>query len=108
MAPSRGFGHRLQKLSRLVRAPCHYELSGGIINFIFDNVDLNIHTLTGLGTWHAMGGLACSTPCNPDKEERLLLRSTKVRSAAVLGILPFINLDPTDLSTIYSALKYAP
>ena len=189
---SLGFADNYREVHRLYGAilPTEeepYELSGGIINFIFDNVDLNIHTLTGLGTWHAMGGLACSTPCNPDKEERLLPRSTKVRSAAVLGefgqipvlpfkrkvgtglakhivgewrclkpssvklaehldtlwvasfslykplgatcpnwsgfmqmavqsldfessdinILPFINLDPTDLSTIYSALKYA-
>lgn len=39
-----------------------YELSGDLVYFKFDNVDVNIHTHTGRGTWHAMGGIACVAP----------------------------------------------
>ncbi|KAK3919247.1 Histone-lysine N-methyltransferase EZ1 [Frankliniella fusca] len=31
----------------------------------FDNADYNTKTLTGHGTFHEMGGIACSTPCPP-------------------------------------------
>ena len=35
--------------------------------FIFDNADFNIATLTGHGTIHSLGGLTCVTPAGtPD------------------------------------------
>lgn len=36
------------------------QLVGDLINFIFDNADVNVRTLTGLDTWHALGGKAYS------------------------------------------------
>lgn len=33
-----------------------------IVNFVFENADIDICTLTGHGTWHAMGGIAGVTP----------------------------------------------
>ena len=30
--------------------------------FVFDNADFNVATLTGYNTFHTMGGIACVTP----------------------------------------------
>lgn len=30
--------------------------------FVFDNADVNVRTLDGFNTFHAMGGIACITP----------------------------------------------
>jgi len=34
----------------------------GFTQFVFDNADFNVATLTGNNTFHAMGGIACVTP----------------------------------------------
>ena len=34
----------------------------GFTQFVFDNADFNVATLTGHNTFHAMGGIACVTP----------------------------------------------
>ena len=34
----------------------HAGLCGGLVQFVFDNVDVNIATATGHGTFHAKGG----------------------------------------------------
>ena len=62
-----------------------YDLSGDLVNFVFDNADVNIRTLTGLGTWHAMGGIACVTPVGAEHTETEIPRSTRIRSAAQIG-----------------------
>ena len=62
-----------------------YDLSGDLVNFVFDNADINIRTLTGLGTWHAMGGIACVTPVGAEHTETEIPRSTRIRSAAQIG-----------------------
>ena len=36
--------------------------SDGFLQHVFDNADVNVRTLDGLGTFHAMGGIQCSTP----------------------------------------------
>lgn len=38
-----------------------YDLNG-FTQFMFDNADFNVSTLTGHNTFHAMGGIACVTP----------------------------------------------
>lgn len=38
-----------------------YDLNG-FTQFVFDNADFNVATLTGHNTFHAMGGIACVTP----------------------------------------------
>ena len=62
-----------------------YDLSGDLVNFVFDNADVNIRTLTGLGTWHAMGGIACVTPVGAEHTETEIPRSTRIKSAAQIG-----------------------
>lgn len=53
-------------------------------NFIFDNADYNIRTLTGRNTWHALGGLAA---VSPDKKPppRVIPRSIKVPTTQERG-----------------------
>ena len=54
------------------------------MNFVFDNADINIRTLTGNGTWHVMGGISAITPSN-NISEPVFCRSTEVRSTLTLG-----------------------
>lgn len=62
--------------------------AGDILNFVFDNADINIRTLTGLDTWHTMGGIVAQTPGDFDHGDvtgRNILRSTEERTAVQLG-----------------------
>lgn len=54
------------------------------LNFVFDNADLNIRTLTGLGTWHCMGGIVAGTPSVDNQAEPLIPRAIKIREAEQL------------------------
>ena len=54
------------------------------LNFIFDNADLNICTLTGLGTWHCMGGIVAGTPSVGNQAEPDIPRTIKIRPAEQL------------------------
>uniref|UniRef100_A0A1B6ETH7 Uncharacterized protein n=1 Tax=Cuerna arida TaxID=1464854 RepID=A0A1B6ETH7_9HEMI len=36
--------------------------SNGFIQHVFDNADVNVRTIDGHGTFHAMGGIQCVTP----------------------------------------------
>lgn len=167
--------------------PCHR--SGEFIQFIFDNADFNVRTLNGHGTFHAMGGVKCTTPApvpvsipvprikkvpsaaeiaakgefplqwykkpiipglksiiiedvtsslfqsNPDVTTQksldllwlssifipaplspkphwngfmeTLYESSESGSISKIDAVPFINLDPSNLTTIYTALKFA-
>ena len=59
--------------------------TGEFVNFVFDNVDLNIRTLTGHDTWHVMGGIAGIT-LGGEYTEPVIPRSQAVRLTAVAGI----------------------
>ena len=61
------------------------KLIGDFHQFVFDNADINIHTLTGSDTWHVMGGIAASTPASCEPSEPTIQRSTQVRAAMQLG-----------------------
>lgn len=85
-----GFSDDYREVQRLYNALLPdgeqvYNLSGDLVNFVFDNADVNIRTLTGLGTWHAMGGIACVNPMGADPLVQEIPRSTHIRSAAQLG-----------------------
>ena len=54
------------------------------LNFIFDNADLNIRTLTGLGTWHCMGGIVAGTPSVGNQAEPDIPRTIKICPAEQL------------------------
>lgn len=46
----------------------------GFIQHVFDNADVNVRTLDGLGTFHAMGGIQCITPGSCVKAETTVQR----------------------------------
>ena len=90
MLSTLGFSDDYREVQRLYDAMLPneqkvYDLSGDLVNFVFDNADVNIRTLTGSGTWHAMGGIACVTPVGAEHTETEIPRSTRIRSAAQLG-----------------------
>lgn len=37
-------------------------MQNSFCQFVFDNADVNIETIDGLNTFHAMGGIQCITP----------------------------------------------
>ena len=52
--------------------------------FVFDNADFNVATLTGRNTFHAMGGIACVTP-HGNITTQSLPRNTDIPCAATIG-----------------------
>lgn len=52
--------------------------------FVFDNADFNVATLTGHNTFHAMGGIACVTP-HSDTNKQSLPRNMNIASAETIG-----------------------
>ena len=56
----------------------------GFAQFVFDNADFNISTLTGHNTFHAMGGIACVTPPGT-VDESPIKHTVKSPSAELLG-----------------------
>ena len=53
--------------------PCYDQ--SGFTQYVFDNADFNISTLTSYETFHSLGRLVCSTPKSLSKEP--LTRSIK-------------------------------
>ena len=49
-------------LNCVVSSPQSTIEPGAFTQFVFDNADVNIKTLDGLGTFHALGGIKCVTP----------------------------------------------
>ena len=62
-----------------------YGLSRDLVNFVFDNADVNVRTLTGLGIWHALGGIACVSPSETNSSEMEVVRSTEIWSSVQVG-----------------------
>lgn len=54
-----------------------YDLAGDIVSFIFDDADINVRTLTGHGTWHVLGGIACVTHVGEKSVTPVISRSTE-------------------------------
>lgn len=57
-----------------------YEWEDSLVNFVFDNADTDILTLTGHDIWHALGGIAGVTPAG-NFVEHDLSRSARIRAA---------------------------
>ena len=68
-----------------------YEWVDTLVNFVFDNADIDTHTLTGLGTWHVLGGIAGVTPAGECLEQQLP-RTTKVLPAAATATGRFAKI----------------
>ena len=62
----------VQKLSSVysLESEPNYDLSK-FTQFVFDNADINIATLTGHDTFHSMGGIACITPPGETRQQNL-------------------------------------
>ena len=63
---SLGFADDYREVLRLYDAMIRskepeHEWEGGLVNFVFDNADITIRTLTGQRTWHVMGGIFAIT-----------------------------------------------
>lgn len=186
---SLGFSDDYREVQRLesamVSAKQPSNFLSGFTQFVYDNADFNVATVTGHNTFHSMGGIDCVTPPGV-VENTPVKRSVNVTSAEIIGsfgnvpiktyskpavpglksvligpmkppaevpalllsaraldslwtvgyvlelgacpswsgfmkvatqhgqfdrarieVLPFINLDPSNLSTIYTALSFA-
>lgn len=69
---------------------------GAYVQVVFDNADHNVNTLSGHGTFHAMGGVMCVTPKSALNPSTPVLRSTQgnVQSSS-RGFLPVTHyFDP--------------
>lgn len=86
---SLSFADDYRELSRLHDSlmPTEQEISvalGDLANFVFDNADINVRSLTGLDTFHVMGGIVASAP-HQDSSELDIHRNTNIRRAVELG-----------------------
>ncbi|CAG9762758.1 unnamed protein product [Ceutorhynchus assimilis] len=59
--------------------------SESLTQFVFDNADLNIDTLDGTNTFHAMEGIQCTTPEPSKSEGTIMERVKKIPNAGTLG-----------------------
>ena len=64
----------------------------GFMQFVFDNVDFNIRTLDGHGTFHAMGGIQCISPSDSIDPDTRLPRITEKKSTVVFSKLADFGL----------------
>ncbi|GFR65223.1 hypothetical protein ElyMa_005525300 [Elysia marginata] len=80
---------------------------GSFIQFVGDNVDHNLKTLEGLGTFHGMGIIGAVTP--GEKRSRPIRRDTSVNANQIstLGQIPvhFYNSSKTEISLRYEELQ---
>ncbi|GFR77723.1 hypothetical protein ElyMa_002244500 [Elysia marginata] len=81
--------------------------AGSFIQFARDNVDHNLKTLEGLGTFHGMGIIGAITP--GEKRSRPIRRDTSVNANQIstLGQIPvhFYNSSKTEISLRYEELQ---
>ncbi|ELU04056.1 hypothetical protein CAPTEDRAFT_206657 [Capitella teleta] len=60
-----------------------YQLDG-FFQFVFDNADFNVATISGHNTFHSIGGIGCVTP-DSGRSRHTIKRSTKLVKADVTG-----------------------
>ena len=84
-----------------------YDLDG-FVQYIFDNADFNIATLTGHGTFHSLGGLVCTTPYKsaptPALKRCLNLSKVENKSFATVMIRKYTKRAKISLSAIKAEL----
>ena len=87
---SLSFADDYAELQRIEQALLsHDDLSydlGSFTQFVFDNADSNVATLTEHYTFQNMGGIACVTPPGSMNEARIK-REVKLQSAKIIGTL---------------------
>lgn len=92
------YGETLRIEASIVNDPnIHaYELNKIFAQFIFDNADVNMATLDGKNTFHAMGGLKVVTPSANVRSKRTIARITKIPSSKEIGKFGFTPLKRFD------------
>jgi hypothetical protein len=85
---SLGFSDDCKEVQRLLSAIVSndqpsYQLDG-FFQFVFDNADFNVATISGHNTFHSMGGIGCVTP-DSGRSRHTIKRSTKLVKADVTG-----------------------
>ena len=76
--------------------------SSGYIQFDFDNADFKIRTLTGLGTFHSVGGTKCLTPATSAHTVTTAQRPKTYVPASVVGEFAKVQIKPYKKSTTRS------
>ena len=88
--------------------PTEPQYSENLIQFVFDNADINTRTLDGHGTFHSMGGIRISTPpekiCEDTRVERLVPPSADIISALARRNITFYKR-PTNSGLLNMEIK---
>ncbi|KAJ8896678.1 hypothetical protein PR048_002023 [Dryococelus australis] len=71
----------------------HPDMNGSFSQFVFDNTDFNVCTIDGLNTFHAMGGIRCTTPESSAIRRTEIPRLTKISSSKSSGELRVLPLE---------------
>lgn len=88
---------RLFQSSSIQEAP-KVVLQDSFSQFVFDNADVNVDTLDGANTFHAVGGLQCITPVTSARSEARIARLQNVPTAkdiAASGTIPLTTFQKT-------------
>lgn len=89
-----------------IQHPLKNVLTNSFSQFVFDNADVNVDTIDGSNTFHAMGGIQCITPHSSVRSETRIPKLPKIPSAeasADLGTIPLVTFQKTT-----NALKKIP
>ncbi|KAJ8868825.1 hypothetical protein PR048_030366 [Dryococelus australis] len=78
------------KFESLVTTHSRAGIYGGYVQFVFDNVVYNRHSIDGHGTFHVMGGIICVTPNSSLQADTLVSRLTShhVSDVEICGLSP--------------------
>ncbi|ELU00858.1 hypothetical protein CAPTEDRAFT_194432 [Capitella teleta] len=86
-----------------------YQLDG-FYQFVFDNADFKVATISGHNTFHSMGGIGCVTPYS-GRSRHTIKRSTKLVKSDVTGefvSLPLFGLNNWQPDQVCSAITVLP
>lgn len=75
----------------------------GFFQFVFDNADINVRTLDGLNTFHALGGIKCITPLDSVSVNCPIIRQLGVqldKESIAVPIHQYVQPNTSALSNI--------
>jgi len=81
---------RRYEASAMATAPPTLQ-SDSFIQFVFDNADFNVRTMTGHGTFHSMGGIMCVTPGDAVEKGNPIKRIEE-ESASIIAQSPQVQI----------------
>lgn len=62
--------------------------------YVFDNADFNVRTLTGIGTFHSLGGIKCVSPSNAVIIQSTFPRDTSTKIYSEANQIPLLSYKP--------------